>query len=150
MITGGLEKEMKFPVPTKFVTLREAWVGLPKLSKQEALDQSLILGVGTGTKQKKKLKKPPRIVRLDWDWISPTITGGAGRELEHPDGHRPITINEAKRIMELPDDFKIHGSMSGLFRQIAEGVPVKALSMFLKIIYDTIIEGEETGIKESS
>lgn len=151
MITGGLEKIMKFPVPTKFCTLREAWVGLPKYTKEEAYAKGLILGVGTGTKHKKKLKKPPRIVKLDWDWISPTITGGAGRELEHPSDHRPITINEAKRIMELPDNFKLHGSQSGLFRQVAEGVPVKALSMFLKIIYDTLMEDEEAGeVKEIS
>ena len=60
------------------------------------------------------------LVRASWHHPSPTLTqmgqqGGRGG-IHHPDEDRVFTTDELKRLMGLPDDFKL----TGTFNQKAE------------------------------
>ena len=67
---------------------------------------------------------------LDWDKISPTITGrggGTGGPVIniHPNQERRMTVREYARIQTFPDDFMFCGSVSSMYRQIGNAVPPK-------------------------
>lgn len=138
MVIGAQGKKISFPVPGRFTTIRDAFEGLPKLSLEEAMNAQLISGSFRKRGPPPKMKGK-RMVQLDWDWISPTVTSSTGETFMHPDGERTLTILEAKRLMQLPDDYKLYGGKSTHFAQIAEGVPVEALSQFLRVVKEAIV-----------
>jgi len=66
------------------------------------------------------------LTRISWDLPAPTITatGAAGRGgLIHPDENRPLGIMELKRLMSLPDDFKLTGTFAQKAERIGRMVP---------------------------
>lgn len=77
--------------------------------------------------------------RLSWEEPSLTLTCSPMQnqtERCHPDETRPFSLKEYARIQSFPDDWIFSGSVSSIYRQIGNAVPV-ALA---KAIGDSIIE----------
>ena len=79
--------------------------------------------------------------KLDWNRISPTITGrggGTGGPVinVHPSGKRRMTVREYARIQTFPDDFIFEGSISSMYRQIGNAVPPKFSFVLSNLIYE--------------
>jgi DNA (cytosine-5)-methyltransferase 1 len=92
-----------------------------------------------GTKHKVKLTGYMGNRKLDWDSISPTITGrggGTGGPVinVHPSEKRRMTVREYARIQTFPDDFKFSGSVSSMYRQIGNAVPPKFSYVLARLI----------------
>ena len=92
-----------------------------------------------GTKHKVKVTGYIGNRELDWDSISPTITGrggGTGGPVIniHPSGERRMTVREYARIQTFPDNFKFSGSISSMYRQIGNAVPPKFSYILANII----------------
>ncbi len=63
--------------------------------------------------------------RLCWDRPSPTIVNPRKAMLIHPEDDRILSVREAARIQDLPDDFVFLGSLNAKQQQVANGVPVR-------------------------
>ena len=93
-----------------------------------------------GTKHKVKITGFMGNRVLDWDKISPTITGrggGTGGPVinVHPDGKRRMTVREYARIQTFPDDYVFSGSISSMYRQIGNAVPPKFSFILADLIH---------------
>ncbi len=93
-----------------------------------------------GTKHKVKITGYIGNRELNWDKISPTITGrggGTGGPIIniHPNNNRRMTVREYARIQTFPDEFIFKGSISSMYRQIGNAVPPK----FSHILSDIIL-----------
>ena len=110
-----------WPIENKIITktLRDAIGDLP------INDDPNIQHIGT--KHKVKITGYIGNRKLDWDSVSPTITGGTGGPIinVHPSGNRRMTVREYARIQTFPDDFVFRGSISSMYRQIGNAVPPK-------------------------
>ena len=65
--------------------------------------------------------------RLSWDEPSLTLTcAPAQKQTErcHPDETRPLTFREYARIQTFPDEWQFCGSLSSIYKQIGNAVPV--------------------------
>lgn len=65
--------------------------------------------------------------RLSYDDASLTLTTSpAQKQTErcHPEETRPLTVREYARIQTFPDDYEFIGSISSMYRQIGNAVPV--------------------------
>ena len=93
-----------------------------------------------GTKHKVKITGYMGNRKLDWNKISPTITGrggGGGPVINvHPSEKRRMTVREYARIQTFPDDFMFVGCMSSMYRQIGNAVPPKFSFVLSKLIYE--------------
>ena len=93
------------------------WRDLPDDLQREYMRGSYFLGGGkTGLAR-----------RLSWDEPSLTLTcAPAQKQTErcHPDETRPLTIREYARIQTFPDEWEFHGSLSSVYKQIGNAVPV--------------------------
>lgn len=94
-----------------------------------------------GTKHKVKITGYMGNRKLDWNKISPTITGrggGTGGPVinVHPSGERRMTVREYARIQTFPDDFTFEGSISSMYRQIGNAVPPKFSFVLSNLIYE--------------
>lgn len=112
-------------------TLRDAIGDLP-LEYNEEIQH-------VGTKHKVTLNGYMGNRKLNWDSISPTITGrggGTGGPVinVHPSGERRMTVREYARIQTFPDDFFFSGSVSSMYRQIGNAVPPKFSFVLSEII----------------
>jgi DNA (cytosine-5)-methyltransferase 1 len=92
-----------------------------------------------GTKHKVKITGYLGNRKLDWNEISPTITGrggGTGGPVIniHPSEQRRMTVREYARIQTFPDDFMFSGSISSMYRQIGNAVPPKFSYVLSNII----------------
>lgn len=93
------------------------WRDLPLALQEEYMKESLYLGGG----------KTGMARRLAWDEPSLTLTcSPAQKQTErcHPEEHRPLTTREYARIQTFPDDWHFQGSMSHIYKQIGNAVPV--------------------------
>lgn len=159
VIVGGKKDYIPFPTSTTLTSVRDALEGLPDLNEEDAAKKGLILGsldenendgIASSAKRGRPKKDSTnktssyeeRQVKLEWDWIAPTMTSTAGKQFLHPEYNRTMTFRELARLMEFPDDFKFGGSITSQFRLLCEGVPCKALSLFLKEIYLSLKEGK--------
>lgn len=93
-----------------------------------------------GTKHKVKITGYMGNRKLEWDKISPTITGrggGTGGPVIniHPSEKRRMTVREYARIQTFPDDFMFCGSVSSMYRQIGNAVPPKFSYVLADLIY---------------
>ena len=66
--------------------------------------------------------------RLSWDLPSPTITtlpNHSSTSLCHPTETRAISVGEAARIQEFPDDWQFCGTTAEQMKQVGNAVPVR-------------------------
>jgi DNA (cytosine-5)-methyltransferase 1 len=92
------------------------WRDLPANLQQEAMGASYYAGGG----------KTGFYRRLAWDRPAPTLVthpAMPATDLAHPEEDRPLSIEEYKRIQELPDDWLIAGSLLDQYRQVGNAVP---------------------------
>lgn len=93
------------------------WKHLPKELHREALGASLDSGGG----------KTGFLRRLDWDKPSCTLVTSPcmpATDICHPTEHRPLSVQEYKRIQQFPDNWLVCGSMTDQYRQLGNAVPV--------------------------
>lgn len=93
------------------------WRNLPIEIQKKAMGNSYHSGGG----------KTGFFRRLSWDAPSPTLTTAANRKgssLCHPENSRPLSVKEYSRIQGFPDSWKFSGSMSRIYRQIGNAVPI--------------------------
>ena len=69
---------------------------------------------------------------------APTITTNA--DVCHFIEKRRLTINEIKRLMALPDDFKVTGSMSQKLERCGRMVPSLMMKAIAESVYKNVIE----------
>ena len=93
------------------------WRDLPDDLQREYMRGSYFLGGGkTGLAR-----------RLSWDEPSLTLTcAPAQKQTErcHPTETRPLTFREYARIQTFPDEWQFCGSLSSIYKQIGNAVPV--------------------------
>ena len=93
------------------------WRDLPDDLQREYMRGSYFLGGGkTGLAR-----------RLSWDEPSLTLTcAPAQKQTErcHPNETRPLTFREYARIQTFPDEWQFYGSLSSIYKQIGNAVPV--------------------------
>jgi len=65
--------------------------------------------------------------RLSWDDPSPTVVESPvhkGTMFFHPEAHRPLSVEEYKRVQGFPDDWEIFGKNHTKYKLIGSAVPV--------------------------
>ena len=93
------------------------WKHLPTDLQKEALGNSYFSGGG----------KTGFLRRLAWDKPSCTLVTSPtmpATDICHPEADRPLSVQEYKRIQQFPDAWQLCGSVSDLYRQIGNAVPV--------------------------
>jgi DNA (cytosine-5)-methyltransferase 1 len=93
------------------------WRDLPLELQKEYMKGSFFLGGG----------KTGMARRLSWNEPSLTLTcAPAQKQTErcHPQETRPLTTREYARIQTFPDDWIFQGSISSIYKQIGNAVPV--------------------------
>jgi DNA (cytosine-5)-methyltransferase 1 len=107
------EKRLKY---YRLLKPGQYWRDLPPELQEEALGASYHAGGGrTGFYR-----------RLAWDKPSPTLVthpAMPATDLAHPEADRPLSIEEYKRIQEIPDDWVIEGTLLQQYRQVGNAVP---------------------------
>ena len=118
----GEMSSLKFPEDRlKFYRMLKPgqyWKHLPSEElKIEALGKSYFSGGG----------KTGFLRRLDWDKPSPTLVthpAMPATDLAHPKQHRPLSIEEYKRIQQFPDEWQLQGTLIQQYKQLGNAVPV--------------------------
>ena len=93
------------------------WRDLPEHMQKEYMMKSYYLGGG----------KTGMARRLSWDEPSLTLTcSPAQKQTErcHPEETRPLATREYARIQTFPDEWEFWGSVSSVYKQIGNAVPV--------------------------
>tara|TARA_Y100000591_G_scaffold320522_1_gene334080 strand:- start:4449 stop:5396 length:948 start_codon:yes stop_codon:yes gene_type:complete len=136
-IRDDISEKIKFEWPTEkqeiTKTLKDAIGDLP-IEYDEEIQH-------VGTKHKVKITGYMGNRKLDWNKISPTITGRGGRTggpviNVHPSGKRRMTVREYARIQTFPDDFMFVGCITSMYRQIGNAVPPKFSFVLSNLIYE--------------
>lgn len=112
------------------------WIDLPEDIAREYMGRSYFSGGG----------KRGMARRMSYDEPSLTLTTSpAQKQTErcHPSETRPFTIREYARIQTFPDDYKFIGSVSSIYRQIGNAVPVNLAYEMGKSIVNTLNEINE-------
>lgn len=94
------------------------WINLPEEIAKDYMGKSYYSGGG----------KRGMARRISWDEPCLTLTcSPAQKQTErcHPDETRPFTTREYARIQSFPDEWMFSGSMSQVYKQIGNAVPVK-------------------------
>ncbi|NJK99564.1 MAG: DNA cytosine methyltransferase [Spirulinaceae cyanobacterium SM2_1_0] len=107
------EKRLKY---YRLLKSGQHWRDLPVELHQEALGASYYAGGG----------KTGFYRRLAWDKPAPTLVthpAMPATDLAHPEANRPLSIEEYKRLQELPDDWAIAGKLLDQYRQVGNAVP---------------------------
>lgn len=135
-VEGLLERDMhsvQFPEKRlkyfRMLSEGQYWKDLPSEAQPEAMGKSYGLSGGkTGFYRRISFDKPcPTLV------TSPTMPA---TDLCHPTEDRPLSIEEYRRIQGFPDDWKIRGSLTDMYRQIGNAVPVALGTAIGKAIRD--------------
>jgi len=109
------EERLKF---YKMLKEGQYWKHLPTSELQiEALGKSYFSGGG----------KTGFYRRLAWDRPSPTLVTSPtmpATDLAHPEKDRPLSIEEYKRLQQLPDEWKLAGNIVAQYKQVGNAVPV--------------------------
>lgn len=81
-----------------------------------------------------------RMIRLDPDQPSLTVTGYIFNKFVHPFENRFITPREAARLQGFPDDYEFFGNLTSIQQQIGDAVPIELgevlFSHLLKFVGD--------------
>lgn len=76
-----------------------------------------------------------RLIRLAPDKPSLTVTGFIFNKFVHPYENRFITVREAARLQNFPDDFEFKGSLTSTQQQVGNAVPIPlARAIFQQIV----------------
>ena len=119
----GLTKCTSVPIPRKrlkyfqMIGPGECWHNLPDEVQREAMGKSYDLPGG----------KTGFYRRLAWNEPSPTLVTCPtmpATDLMHPVENRALSIEEYARIQMFPDDWCFKGSLSDIYKQIGNAVPV--------------------------
>ena len=144
-IRDDLKMDLFIPKETEVMTLREAlsncpdsngmrytdkkynimemvpeggnWRDLPEDIQKSYMKKSFYLGGG----------KTGMARRLSWDEPSLTLTCNPAQnqtERCHPTETRPLNLREYARIQTFPDNWDFHGSITSVYKQIGNAVPV--------------------------
>lgn len=113
----------------KMIPQGGCWINLPIKLQKEYLGKMYYSGGGKrGILYRLNMQKPSLTLLC-----SPTQKQ---TERCHPIEERPLTIKEYARIQTFPDDYKFYGSLSSIYKQIGNAVPVKLGYYIAKSIYD--------------
>ena len=95
----------------------ECWKNLPDEMQREAMGKAYALSGGkTGFYRRIRFDRPcPTLV------TSPTMPA---TDLCHPTENRPLSIEEYRRVQGFPDDWRICGDITDIYKQIGNAVPV--------------------------
>ena len=119
------------------------WRDLPDNLQREYMRGSYFLGGGkTGLAR-----------RLSWDEPSLTLTcAPAQKQTErcHPTENRPLTFREYARIQTFPDDWLFCGSLSSIYRQIGNAVPVNLAYAVGRSLVNLLNEIEKHEIQKTN
>ncbi len=129
------EKRLKY---YRLLKSGQNWRDLPIELQKEALGKSYYSGGG----------KTGFYRRLAWDKPSPTLVthpAMPATDLAHPDTDRPLSIEEYKRIQEIPDDWMIAGNLIHQYRQVGNAVPCSLGVAIAKMLLN-YIKGEKPTI----
>lgn len=115
--------EIPFGTLKKVVTVGEALDNLPDPDKDHNLSNHVY------TKHKPKFNGYISNRKLDPNKPSPTVTArgdskGGAMIMPHPNGKRRLSCRELATIQSFPLDFEFVGSMTSVYRQIGNAVPV--------------------------
>lgn len=138
------EKRLKY---YKLLKAGENWKNLPEKLQKEALGKSYFSEGG----------KTGFLRRISWNKPSPTVLthpAMPATDLCHPIQNRPLSIQEYKRIQQIPDDFELSGNTLQKYKQIGNAVPVGLGRAVGKAIIDHMNgtiwdEGKLSGFKYS-
>jgi len=129
------EKRLKY---YRLLKPGQYWRDLPEELHQDALGASYHAGGG----------KTGFYRRLAWDKPAPTLVthpAMPATDLAHPEEDRPLSIEEYKRIQELPDDWIIAGTLLDQYRQVGNAVPCSLGRAIARMLL-THLRGEEPRI----
>jgi len=84
-----------------------------------------------------------RMIRLDPDEPSLTVTGYIFNKFVHPYEDRFITPREAARLQDFPDDFVFAGTMTSIHRQVGNAVPVRLANAVAHAVMES---GRQNGV----
>ena len=119
------------------------WRDLPDNLQREYMRGSYFLGGGkTGLAR-----------RLSWDEPSLTLTcAPAQKQTErcHPTETRPLTFREYARIQTFPDDWLFSGSLSSIYKQIGNAVPVNLAYAIGRSLVNLLNEIEKHEIQKTN
>ena len=107
------EKRLKY---YRMLKPGQYWKNLPEEMQKKAMGNSYFAGGG----------KTGFYRRLAWDKPSPTLVthpAMPATDLAHPEADRPLSIEEYKRVQELPDSYVICGTLIEQYKQIGNAVP---------------------------
>jgi len=125
----------------KYLTPGQYWKHLPEGIKQEAMGKSYFLGGG----------KTGFYRRLAWDKPSPTLVthpAMPATSLAHPVEDRPISVEEYKRIQQIPDKWLLSGNIIQQYKQIGNAVPIGVGMAIGKLILNEINGKENKEYKD--
>lgn len=77
-----------------------------------------------------------RMIRLDPQKPSLTVTGFVFNKFVHPFENRFISVREAARLQGFPDDFSFWGSLTSTQQQVGNAVPVPLAKELFKRVLD--------------
>ena len=126
------EKRLKY---YKLLKEGENWRNLPKHLQKEALGKSFYAGGG----------KTGFLRRLAWDKPAPTLVthpAMPATDLAHPVEDRPLSIEEYKRLQELPDNWELSGPLIQQYKQVGNAVPV-SLGFAVGRLINNLLSGIE-------
>jgi DNA (cytosine-5)-methyltransferase 1 len=79
-----------------------------------------------------------RIIRLDPEQPSLTVTGYIFNKFVHPYENRFITPREAARLQGFPDNLEFQGTLTSVQRQIGDAVPIELGKAVFKNLLNTL------------
>jgi site-specific DNA-cytosine methylase len=78
--------------------------------------------------------------RLEWDRPAITIPNPRKNNILHPEKNAVLTVREAARLADVPDDFVFHGKLGNRQQQIANCVPVRLARALANVIKNAVIQ----------
>ena len=125
------EKRLKY---YRLLKSGQNWKNLSEGLQKEAMGKSYYSGGG----------KTGFLRRLDWNKPSPTLVthpAMPATDLAHPEGERPLSIQEYKRIQEFPDKWELAGPLIQQYKQVGNAVP-NSLGYAVGLHIKKLLKGE--------
>jgi DNA (cytosine-5)-methyltransferase 1 len=138
-------QKIKWPMPMKIITVKQALDGCPHEPTPEFNDKyaqlwsrvpcggnaSFIMGTGFNS-----------CVKVHPDRPAPTLpktqTGRGFATIAHWRERRALSVAEAKRLMSFPDSFEIEGSYSLRWERIGNAVPPKMMQAIAECVKEVL------------